>query len=1225
MNQNIIVRLAAQGVGAFRAEMAAAAASINQLAAQSSAAAAANQAAARKAGMAMAAVGVAAIAVAAVSAKAAADLETRMNNVATIWDKSAMSIQDAGQGIVEMSKQVPQSANLLAQGLYDIASAGFMGADAMKILNVSAIAASAGMSDTATSARVITGILNAYGMQSRDASHVSDVLFQTVKLGVVTFEQLAQTMGDFIGTAAAAHVSLEEASSAFAAMTLAGIQSAEAGTSLNRMMMALIQPSDALQAVMLKLGAATGQELMDKFGGLHGAIVAVDGAVNHQATSLALLFPEMRALRGVLALTSADGSTYARVQGQITDATVTQGAAQAALNEQSKGTSYQFGILKNTITATAIQFGQALLPVLKLIVGGVKLLADAFISLPGPLKLVLAGGAVLTGILVGMVGVFLLLSPAIAAATIAFGAFGGAAGIAAGAATAFGAAVDLALGPVGWIVGAITLAVGAFAIWSHSKQEAKRRTDELKSSLDAETGAITDETTAIITNKIHKDGLIEKSAALGVSVGDLATAMLGDKDATERVNVARREAVAAAQAHYDAVMKGASGMGVLTKEQYEAGRSLADLTQKSDDVGKKIGQTNKDLDAAKVKWGQDKQVKDAVTSSTGKLTQSNKDAAASSANAAQAALDYAEALKSVKKSIDDAFSPTTALQELTKDQGTATDATKAGITARYDAQKDANDKAFRSEKEMLDATSQARKDALDRDHQAVLRALTDRFQAEADALDLEQRAQKEAFDATVQARKDALDDTFRAERHALDQRLSLLNEEFDQQKKAVDKAYEARKSELEWLVKTTWGTQRQAAIDALAGLETEHDHQLAELDRSQTDQVNVIKDGQEDSERTRKEGLDSQTQVEKDALDDRLAMAKAHLKDRQDAETLADADRYAAQKVALDGELQQLQDHLDDKQKAIAKQLQDRQDAENTAADTRRTNAKAKQDVTLADLQTQLDTQNKEHQKKLDDLQAIYQRSGRTLTADMLTELAKLPPGITSQLASAGDPAFQKFMESFKASVTGTTQTTINEVFAPFSGDLQALLKQVGEFGGADMMASVARGLANNPQGAEQLRNILAGLMAPKEVSPGVFAVPKAGGGYYPIRMSANAEGHVAQVAPAGSWRLWAEPETGGEAYIPLGMSKRGRSTALLGQVASQFGYGLIPMANGGLWGGASSSGGTGHSGPMFDVELNLVVNGGGDPGSVAVAVRREVERAFDTLARQVAVRAWRN
>lgn len=40
-------------------------------------------------------------------------------------------------------------------------------------------------------------------------------------------------------------------------------------------------------------------------------------------------------------------------------------------------------------------------------------------------------------------------------------------------------------------------------------------------------------------------------------------------------------------------------------------------------------------------------------------------------------------------------------------------------------------------------------------------------------------------------------------------------------------------------------------------------------------------------------------------------------------------------------------------------------------------------------------------------------------------------------------------------------------------------------------------------------------------------------------------EHHVAQIAPAGTWRVWAEPETGGEAYIPLAPSKRLRSRSI--------------------------------------------------------------------------------
>lgn len=67
------------------------------------------------------------------------------------------------------------------------------------------------------------------------------------------------------------------------------------------------------------------------------------------------------------------------------------------------------------------------------------------------------------------------------------------------------------------------------------------------------------------------------------------------------------------------------------------------------------------------------------------------------------------------------------------------------------------------------------------------------------------------------------------------------------------------------------------------------------------------------------------------------------------------------------------------------------------------------------------------------------------------------------------------------------------------------------------------------------------------------------------LRMFANggAERHVAQIAPAGAWRLWAEPETGGEAYIPLAASKRARSLDILRETARIFGQRVTPLAIG--------------------------------------------------------------
>lgn len=53
-------------------------------------------------------------------------------------------------------------------------------------------------------------------------------------------------------------------------------------------------------------------------------------------------------------------------------------------------------------------------------------------------------------------------------------------------------------------------------------------------------------------------------------------------------------------------------------------------------------------------------------------------------------------------------------------------------------------------------------------------------------------------------------------------------------------------------------------------------------------------------------------------------------------------------------------------------------------------------------------------------------------------------------------------------------------------------------------------------------------------------------GGFY--------ENHIASIAKAGEMRIWAEPETGGEAYIPMAPSKRSRSMNIMREIQARFG-----------------------------------------------------------------------
>ena len=67
-------------------------------------------------------------------------------------------------------------------------------------------------------------------------------------------------------------------------------------------------------------------------------------------------------------------------------------------------------------------------------------------------------------------------------------------------------------------------------------------------------------------------------------------------------------------------------------------------------------------------------------------------------------------------------------------------------------------------------------------------------------------------------------------------------------------------------------------------------------------------------------------------------------------------------------------------------------------------------------------------------------------------------------------------------------------------------------------------------------------------------------------------ENHVAQISRGQTpFRVWSEPETGGEAYLPLAKSKRPRSEKILEEVARIFGFSLVKklsFANGGILSG---------------------------------------------------------
>jgi TP901 family phage tail tape measure protein len=246
----------------------------------------------------------------------------------------------------------------------------------------------------------------------------------------------------------------------------------------------------------------------------------------------------------------------------------------------------------------------------------------------------------------------------------------------------------------------------------------------------------------------------------------------------------------------------------------------------------------------------------------------------------------------------------------------------------------------------------------------------------------------------------------------------------------------------------------------------------------------------------------------------------------------------------------------------------------------------------VAQQQNSVDAGNIALAQDVDHLKAVMKQAG--FTADEITSLTsaytQVPPIITTQVTDPGALRTMKDLEDIKAKVQDVPPGKSIVVEAPSADaitDLQAIGYTVQNLPNHQVKVTVPVNDAfDGSTKIQQLINGITGKNVRVTVTGEVITVggrgqarlAEANGGVVRygnggIRAyAAGGENHVAQIAPAGAMRLWAEPETEGEGYIPLAQSKRARSTAILGQIATRFGYQLVPVGRFATAGGGGAS-----------------------------------------------------
>lgn len=315
------------------------------------------------------------------SLKMSTDFNKSMANVASLIPGNIKRVQELKKNVQDMAIETGKTTGDLSNGLYQVISAFGDSADSAKILKINAKAAAAGLADTTDAINLTSAVTKGYGDTSAKAvQHVSDLAFQTVKLGQTTLPELAASLGQAVPLAKTLGISMEDLFASEATLTGVTGSTSEVTTGLRAAMQALLAPSKDMQAAMKKLGYSNGQAMVKSLG-FKGTLDKLVGVTHGNTAQLSKMFGQVEGLNQVLAITGAQSDVFIKKQKEMKNVT---GATETAFKEQTQGVNkagFQFDQFKEKLQVAAQKMGDSLAPALMNIMNSLQPFFDNIVKL----------------------------------------------------------------------------------------------------------------------------------------------------------------------------------------------------------------------------------------------------------------------------------------------------------------------------------------------------------------------------------------------------------------------------------------------------------------------------------------------------------------------------------------------------------------------------------------------------------------------------------------------------------------------------------------------------------------------------------------------------------------------------------------------------------------------------------------------------------------------------
>lgn len=435
------------------------------------------------------------------ASKAGFDFEAQMSRVEAISGATGDAFEKLEKQAMDLGSNTAFSASEAAQGMENLASAGFNTNEIMDAMpGLLDLAASSG-ADLATASEIAASTLRGFGMAASEAGHVADVLARAAADTNAQIEDMGEAMKYAAPVAKAMGYSIEETAAAIGVMSDAGIKGGMAGTALRGALIRLTKPAKQAKDAMTELGfsAFDVNGKMKPLEQIMGELqIRTKGMSEEQKNAAIAAIFGQEALSGMLALMEAGPD---RIKGLTESFKNADGAAKAMAETMMDNTKGSIEEMNGALETAGITISKTLAPMTTKAAEKVTDLANAFSKLnpktqeaivkyglmaaaAGPLLIVSGKMASGIGSIISLFGKF---APAATAATAATGNVAGGIG-AAGLAAKLGAAL---LNP--WVLGIGAATIAGVALYKGLQEEVVPSVDLFNNKV-IETQTVLDET-----------------------------------------------------------------------------------------------------------------------------------------------------------------------------------------------------------------------------------------------------------------------------------------------------------------------------------------------------------------------------------------------------------------------------------------------------------------------------------------------------------------------------------------------------------------------------------------------------------------------------------------------------------------------------------------------------------------------------------------------------------